>query len=145
MLAKFPYQFSFVEKSFIDKLAWVCNKDRKTLYVRSKGKELFFNPGGKREGDETDSEALTREIKEELNIELVPDTIKYLETFMAQAAGKPEGVMVQIKCYAADSLGAPTPTSEIEELAWFTSADMHRTSATGQLILQWLKGQNLID
>ncbi len=129
----------------IDKLAWVLQQDRKVLYVRSKGKELFFNPGGKREGEETNEQALIREIKEELNVDLVQNTIKYMETFTAQAAGKPEGVVVEIKCYTAEHAGTLAPTSEIEELAWFTSDDMNRTSATGQLILKYLKDNNLID
>lgn len=128
----------------IDKLAWVLIKGGKTLYVRSKGKDLFFNPGGKRNGNETDEQALIREIKEELSVDLIPETIKYIETFSAQAAGKPEGVLVEIKCYAADYHGTLAPASEIEELAWFTSADMNRTSVTGQLILKYLRENNSI-
>jgi 8-oxo-dGTP diphosphatase len=129
----------------IDKLAWILIRGRKVLYVRSKGKELFYNPGGKRDGSETDEQALTREIKEEVNVDLLPETITYVETFTAQAAGKPEGVMVEIKCYKADYQGTLAPASEIEELAWFTSADMERTSVTGQLILKYLKSNDFID
>lgn len=129
----------------IDKLAWILIKDRKVLYVRSRGKYLFYNVGGKREGNETNEEALIREVKEELNVDLVADTIQYIETFTAQAAGKPEGVMVEIKCYKADYRGTLTPTSEIEELGWLTSRDTERTSVTGQLILKYLNENNLID
>lgn len=129
----------------IDKIAWVHIQDRKVLYARSRGADLFYNPGGKREGNESDEEALIREIREELSVELVPDTIRYLETFTAQAANKPEGVLVQIKCYGGDYQGVLNPANEIEEVAWFTSGDMHRTSATGQRILQWLREHELID
>lgn len=129
----------------IDKLAWVYIKDRKALFVRSKGKDAFYNPGGKREAGESDEQALTREIKEELNVDLVPGTIKYLETFKAQAHGKPEGVMVEIKYYGADFTGELKPGAEIEEIGWLTSADGPKTSATGQLSLAWLKKQGLID
>lgn len=129
----------------IDKLAWMYIKDRKVLFVRSKGKDAFFNPGGKREAGETDEQALFREIKEELNVDLIPRTIKYLETFIAQAHGKPEGVMVQIKCYAADFTGTLQPSAEIEEAKWLTGRDANMTSATGKLSLEWLKKQDLID
>ena len=129
----------------IDKLAWILLNDRKVLYARSIGKDLFYNPGGKREGEETDAQALIREIKEEIGVDLKPETICYVETFTAQAAGKPEGVMVEIKCYEGDYAGELAPTSEIEELDWFTSVDMERTSATGQLILEYLKRKDLID
>lgn len=129
----------------IDKLAWTLILDRKILYVRSKGKELFFNPGGKREEGESNEQALTREIKEELRVDLTPGTFIYDGVFTAQAAGKPEGVMVEIKCYQAKFNGTLTPQSEIEELAWFNSNDMDRTSATGQLILKHYKVSGLID
>lgn len=129
----------------IDKLAWVYIQDRKALFVRSKGKDAFYNPGGKREPGETDERALIREIKEELNVDLAPASIKYLETFTAQAHGKPEGVIVEIKYYAADFAGELTPSAEIEEIGWLTSEDMNKTSATGKLSLEWLKRQDLID
>ncbi|MFA0122432.1 NUDIX hydrolase, partial [Vibrio sp. 10N.261.48.A2] len=41
----------------IDKLAWIFIKDGKLLMVRSKGKELFYLPGGKREAGESDEQA----------------------------------------------------------------------------------------
>ena len=129
----------------IDKLAWIEIQDRRVLYVRSKGKDLFYSPGGKREGEESDEQSLTREIREELDVALKPDTFTYLNTFSAQAHGKPEGTMVEIKCYTAEYDGELKPSAEIEELAWFTSGDVERTSVTGKLILAWLKDKNLID
>jgi 8-oxo-dGTP diphosphatase len=129
----------------IDKLAWILVRDRTVLYARSHDKDLFYNPGGKREGMESDQEALIREIKEELGVDLVPASIAYLETFTAQAAGKPQGVQVQIKCFKADYVGTLAPANEVEEIDWFTSTDMQRTSLTGQLILRYLKESDEID
>jgi 8-oxo-dGTP pyrophosphatase MutT (NUDIX family) len=128
----------------IDKLAWLLVVDRKVLYVRSKGKDLFFNAGGKREGSETDEQALIREIREELGVSLVPASIKYLAEFSAPAHGKVEGTLVRIKCFSADHQGELSPQSEIDELAWFSSKDRERTTATGKLILDWLAGQGMI-
>ncbi len=65
----------------IDKLAWIFIKDGKLLMVRSKGKELFYLPGGKREAGESDEQALVREIKEEISVDLVPDSIKYVDIY----------------------------------------------------------------
>ena len=129
----------------IDKLACITFRGRAVLYARTADKELFYNPGGKREAGETDAQALAREIREEVSVELVPETIEYLNTFTAQAHGKPVGTNVEIKCYTAQYTGDMKPAGEIEELAWFTSADRDRTSVTGQLILDWLKSQDLID
>lgn len=129
----------------IDKLGWIFIKDRKMLNVRSKGAILFYTPGGQREGNETDQEAILRELKEELDIDLKVGTIEYLETFEAQADAKPPGTMVRIKCYKSDFEGEFTPSNEIEELGWQTSRDIDQLSATGQLIVHWLKDKNLID
>jgi 8-oxo-dGTP pyrophosphatase MutT (NUDIX family) len=129
----------------IDKLGWIYIKNRKMLNVRSKGKTVFYTPGGKREGNETDQEALIRELKEELNIDLKTGTIEYLETFEAQADAKPLGTMVRIRCYKSDFGGVFTPSNEIEELGWQTSKDMGQLSATGKLIMQWLHEKNLVD
>jgi 8-oxo-dGTP diphosphatase len=46
----------------IDILALISFKDKKMLNVRSKIKDLYYLPGGKREKGETDAEALVREI-----------------------------------------------------------------------------------
>lgn len=129
----------------IDKLAWIHIKDRKTLFVRSKGKDIFYIPGGKRETGESDQQALIREIKEELDADVIPESLKYLHTFSAQAHGKPEGVMVELKCFFANYTGALAASAEIEELAWLESSDMNKTPPAGQLILAWLKDKDLID
>ena len=72
----------------IDKLAWIHIVDRKVLITRSEGKDTYYIPGGKREEGETDQQALIREIKEELSVDLIPEEIEYVETFTAQAHGK---------------------------------------------------------
>ena len=133
--------------STIDKLGLILIRNRKTLVARSKGKQVFFTPGGKREGKETDEEALTREIKEECNVSLIQPTISYFNTYQCQAYGKPPGVLVKITGYQAEystdhELKA---SSEVEELRWIDSSQRALTTATGQLILDDLKQKNLID
>ena len=46
---------------------------------------LWEFPGGKIEIGESPEKALIREIKEELSVDLIPNSIKYMETFTAQA------------------------------------------------------------
>lgn len=82
--------------SEIDKLAWLYIQNKQLLGARSKGKNTYYIPGGKREAGESDEQALIREIKEELSVDLIPSTIKYAGTFKAQADGKPDGVMVKM-------------------------------------------------
>ncbi|KAK3263790.1 hypothetical protein CYMTET_27432 [Cymbomonas tetramitiformis] len=136
---------SATSMAFIDKLALILISNRKTLVARSRGKEVFFTPGGKREPGESDEEALVREVIEELAVEVVTSTIKPYGTFQAQAFGKPEGTMVRITCFTADYKGTLTPSSEIDELKWISSSERHKTTITGQMILDDLKAKDLID
>lgn len=130
----------------IDKLAWIYIKDRKILSTRSKGKDAWYIPGGKREEGESDQAALIREVKEELTVDLLPETIKYLNTFKAQAHGKPEGVFVQMTCYTADYKGGLVPSAEIEEMSWLTSdTDPTLLSPVDKIIFAHLKDHDLID
>ena len=130
----------------IDKIAWIYIKERKILSTRTKGKDAWYIPGGKREGKETDIQTLIREVKEELSVDLVRETIQYLDTFKAQAHGKPEGVFVQMTCYTADYKGQLTPAAEIEDMAWLKSdTNPALLSPVDKIIFAYLNENNLID
>ncbi|NQU99233.1 MAG: NUDIX domain-containing protein [Parcubacteria group bacterium] len=129
----------------IDKLGWIYIKDKKLLGARSKGKNVYYIPGGKREQRETDKEALIREIKEELDIELIPKSLRFINKFKAQAHGQPEGIILQMTCYSADFIGGINPSSEIEEVTWLTNKDKEGATPMIKIILDWFKGRDLID
>ena len=129
----------------IDKLGWIYIKDKKFLGTRSKKKDIYYIPGGKRKEGEADKEALIREIKEELDIELVPESLEFVNKFKAQAHGKPEGVTLQITCYSGNFKGEIKPRSEIEELIWLNYKDKEGATPMMQLILDWLKKRDLIN
>ncbi len=131
--------------NFIDKIAFIFIKDKKILVTRSIGKDAWYLPGGKRESGETDEETLIREVKEELNIVILPETIKYYGAFKAQAHGKPIGVQVRMTCYMAELDGKITPNNEIEKFDFFTSNTKEPLSPVDYLIFADLKKKNLID
>jgi 8-oxo-dGTP diphosphatase len=133
------------ENQFIDKLAWIYIKDRKILSTRSKNNDTYYIPGGKRIGGESDQEALMREIKEELSIELVAETIEYVGTFEAQAHGKPKGTIVRMTCYKSDFTGEIKADNEIEEIIWLTHGSEVKKSPVDLIILNWLKKKDFID
>ncbi|MBA3468404.1 MAG: NUDIX domain-containing protein [Herpetosiphonaceae bacterium] len=128
----------------IDKIAWILIVDGRLLSTRSRGKDTYYLPGGKREPGETDQQCLIREIREELGVELVPATLEYAGQFADQAHGQGAGVGITMTCYRADYVGTLSACSEIEELIWLGYADRHKTSPVHQQIFDWLKAQDLI-
>ncbi len=120
----------------IDKMAWIYLKEGKILSTLSKGKDTYYIPGGKREGNETDEETLIRECKEELTISIKKDSIKYYGTFEAQAHGKAEGITVKMTCYMADFEGELQANSEIQEIKWLRYSDLDKISPVDKLIFE---------
>ncbi|MEM9834106.1 MAG: NUDIX domain-containing protein [Bacteroidota bacterium] len=132
---------TFSSAPVIDKLAWIFLKERKILMARSRNKNTFYIPGGKREAGESDAQALTREIQEELSVVLLPDSLKLAGTFQAQAHGQPEGVEVRMTCYFADYRGELQAAAEIAEIDWFTYERINDVGPVDQIIFDWLREQ----
>jgi 8-oxo-dGTP pyrophosphatase MutT (NUDIX family) len=120
---------------FIDTVAWVHLENGRILCARPRGKDIFYIPGGKREGAESDLQTLLREIAEELTVALLPETVTHVGTYQAdQPHGDPGGAVVRMSCYAADYAGTLAASSEIDELAWFCYADRPRVPLVDQLL-----------
>ena len=128
---------------FVDKVAWLYTKNRKILSTLSKGKDTYYIPGGKRDEGETDEQCLIREIKEELSVDLIPNTLEFADEFEAQAHGKE--ITIRMKCYFGNYEGELTPDSEIEKIVWLKHKDKEKSSPVDNLVFDWLKEKNLID
>ena len=120
-----------IDNTVIDTVAWVHLDNGLILCARPRGKDVFYIPGGKREGTETDLETLRREISEELTVALLPGTERHVGTY--QASG------VRMSCYAAGYTGTLAASSEIDELAWFRYADRPRVPPVDQLLFDDLR------
>jgi 8-oxo-dGTP diphosphatase len=119
----------------IDTVAWLRVENGKVLCARPRGKDVFYIPGGKREAGETDVQVLLREIAEELTVSLLPATIRYAGTYEASHDQR----VVRMSCYTGDYSGTLAPSSEIDELAWFTYTDRSRVPPVDQLLFDDLK------
>ena len=128
----------------IDKITWLYLHDGYILSTRSRGKDRYYLPGGKREPGETDTQTLLREIKEELTVDLDPASLAHVGTFEAPAHGHPAGVLVRMTCYRATYTGELQPAAEIEEMGWLTYRHRPQVSAVDQLIFDWLREQDLL-
>lgn len=129
----------------IDKVAFLYLQKGKILSTRSKGKDKFYIPGGKREANETDIQTLVREVKEELSVDIIESTARFYGIFQAQAHGQAEGVIVKMTCYTADFCGELTPDSEIAEIVWLTTSDIESVSPVDKLIFADLNSKGFIE
>ncbi|MFH6602138.1 NUDIX domain-containing protein [Maribacter algicola] len=130
-------------EQIIDKLAWIHIVDGKILSTRTKGKAKFYIPGGKREFGESDAKALSREIKEELSVDLNLSTLDFVGIFEAQADGQEPEILVRMTCYSASYSGTLKPDSEIEKIVWLTYEDREKVSEVDKLIFDYLRNQSL--
>ena len=115
----------------IDTVAWVRLEGGLILCARPRDKDIFYIPGGKREGAETDLQTLLREIAEELAVALLPETVRHVATY--------EAGQVRMSCYTGEYAGTLAASSEIDELAWFSYADRYRVPPVDQLLFDDLK------
>lgn len=134
-----------LKTTIIDKVALILIEKEKLLCVRSKNKTVFYIPGGKRETNESDKQALIREIHEEINIALEPNNLIYAHTFIGPADGLID-TKVKLTCYFVKSYnGKIVASSEIEEINWVNSQNIDICSESCKLIILWLQSQGLIN
>lgn len=104
------------------KYALCIIRDNRLLVLKEEDNESYLMPGGRAEAGESAEQALCRELKEELGVELDVKSLKHLGTFEDKAAGKKD-TMIHIELYLGDFLGEPEPCSEVKELVWFSRDD----------------------
>nr|WP_063672253.1 NUDIX domain-containing protein [Dyella thiooxydans] len=104
-------------------VAVIRDETGRVLLVRKRGATVFQQPGGKRDpGDADDVATLARELREELGVALVADSVRHLWRASAPAANEP-GYVVEGEVYAVAVRGAPAACAEIEALCWVDPAD----------------------
>jgi len=128
----------------IDKVALIEICDKRILVTKTKGRELYYLPGGKRAEKESDIETLQRELKEELTVDILSDTAAYCGTFYAEADGKAADTLVKMTCYRADYEGVLQASSEIEEMAWLAYEDIEKVSGVVRIIFYDLRHKGLL-
>ena len=128
--------------------ALVLVRDRRLLMVTARGRDVLYLPGGKQEAGETGEDALVRETREEVGLELDRSSLRELGTVRTQAHGEPEGREVHMRLWSAtpmDDGAEPSPSGEIGALHWVTSADAHRCPPAGVETLRVAVELGLVD
>jgi mutator protein MutT len=132
----------------IHKAGGILIQDRKLLFVRNKDTEFFIDPGGKIEPGETPTQALVRELKEEVSIDVDEADLEPFGSFIAEAANHP-GRQIHMQVFMVKKWrGEIKLASEIAEMRWLTSdlpTDIKTGSIFGHQVLPLLKEKDLVD
>jgi 8-oxo-dGTP diphosphatase len=132
----------------IYKASGIIVKDREVLATRSKGKTFYIQPGGKLEDNETETQAVVRELREEMGIEVDEASLEKIGDYYADAAGQ-TGKRLKLAAYLVkDFTGEPSPHSEVEEIRAFSSQIPEGVEVASILehdIIPELKSRNMID
>ena len=97
--------------------AIITDADGRTLLVRKRGSSTFMQAGGKIERGESAVDALSRELLEEVGLELDLGATEYLGSFRADAANEPDTV-IRAEVFALTTTADLVASDEIEELLW---------------------------
>jgi len=124
----------------------ILNPEGELLMVRKKGSKYFQLPGGKIAVGESDSEALVRELREELQFDTEPATLQFIGRHVTQAVNERdtlvEGYIYLIKL--AVKLDFP-PQAELEEVEWINKSNWQDYQlahlAEEFVIPKWLSGE----
>lgn len=105
--------------------AIIQDNQGRCLLVRKAGSSVFMQAGGKPEPHEEPLDTLDREILEELGCRIDRETAEFDGAYMATAAHE-AGCQVAADIYRIRLLGAPSPSSEIEEIIWIDPENPER-------------------
>ena len=117
-------------------VAGVIKKEGKVLMCRSRNNEHYYLPGGKAEAGETEKDAMIREAKEEISVDIVPESLEKLFSFEADAYGFTEPRIVVMNCYKFDYEGEIKASAEIEDLLWADLEDMDKLAPAAQELIK---------
>jgi 8-oxo-dGTP pyrophosphatase MutT (NUDIX family) len=123
-------------------------RERKLLLAFSANKQAFYLPGGKINAGETAEQALAREIKEELNLDLKEEDLRYYTHITAPAFGEQESIVMEQECFFCEVAGEPQANAEIATLDYFDCSDYHAQThrAPGVvMVMRKLKEDGMID
>ena len=120
----------------LDVVGWVHVSEGRLLAVRARSRDRLYLPGGKREPGEDDWTALSREVREELGVDLNRNTFRRLGVVEAPAHDQPAGTRVRMACYTAGYEGKFTATGEVDEWMFVDPDDSDRLAPAVRAALE---------
>jgi len=103
-------------------------KGGRILLVRQTDREIFVLPGGGIEAGETPAQAAAREVMEEVGSAVVTADLMDIGIFEGESSHGGDKIKITLHCFLARKwAGEPrdmSATDEVEELKWFTMAEL---------------------
>lgn len=116
----------------------VAENEKQILLVQAHHRAKYYFPGGKIDAGETQIDALIREVSEELNLDLIPSELEYIDTVIGPAYPQ-KNEETELNCYRAlceIDWNTLRPSSEITDLCWVDKKD---TEKIAPAVLKWIK------
>lgn len=104
----------------VTRIAGIIIRDNELLMVLGKKHKELWTPGGRIEPGESDEVCLRRELKEEIEAELL--SCKFFKEYTNPSFYHPERTTIE-RVYIAEIVGKLKPDTEIAELVWITKED----------------------
>jgi 8-oxo-dGTP diphosphatase len=126
--------------------ALLVDAEGRALLVRKRGTTKFMQPGGKPEAGESGAEALSRELGEELGLDIPPARLVSIGRFGAIAANEADTV-VDCEVFDAPVIDSEVRVfAEIEESIWLDPAnpgDVELAPLSSEILLPLLAARRV--
>jgi len=100
------------------RIAAIIVKNHKLLLVKGSDKyKEYWTPGGKKEDEESDVDALNRELDEEIHVKVV--SAKFFGEYVAKSAYEPD-IIMRSRVYITTVSGDIEVGKEIQSYVWMT-------------------------
>ncbi len=123
------------------RVAAIIIQKGKLLFVKGKGYDELWTPGGKVEPGESEEECMARELKEEIGVELV--SMRFFGEYLRESPYEPQK-MVGSRVYIVDIAGKIKPAHEIKKHIWVSLGDFKQKKYSFELFRKKFDQKGLI-